>query len=153
MFMDFLHSLNYTYLMQRFLLSAILFFLVLITFALFFFFYETRFFGSRASVTGVDISLENSYAFASPTSVYANGQDKVRVTIFILDSQGRGVYGKQIVPMVDGRVALASSSPTTDSLGKATFDYTSLTPGDYYLQIGVDAMQFPQKLHLSFTQP
>lgn len=138
--------------MQRFLLSAILFFLVLIAFSFFFFLYEARFFGSRASVARVDISADNSYVFSNPLKALADGKEKIRVSVFVLNSQGLGVFGKKVTLTPNAQVVVDPVQPTTDSTGKAMFDYTSTVPGEYYLDVSVDEITLPQKVRLSFTQ-
>ncbi|MCX6732409.1 MAG: Ig-like domain-containing protein [Candidatus Roizmanbacteria bacterium] len=138
--------------MQKFLLSAILFFLVLITFALFFFFYETQYFGSRASMTIVDISAENSYVFTNPLKAQANGKDKIRVTIFVLNGQGLGVPSKKVIVGADPRLVVSNVQDTTDTTGKAIFEYSTTVPGEYYLDVGIDEIKLPQKARLSFYQ-
>lgn len=138
--------------MQRFLLSSILFFLVLITFSFFFFLYEARFFGSRASVARVDISAENSYVFSNPLKALSDGKEKIRVTVFVLNSQGLGVFGKKVTLTANSQVVVDPIQPTTDSTGKAIFDYTSTIPGEYYLEVTADNVTLPQKVRLSFAQ-
>lgn len=138
--------------MQRFLLSAILFFLVLIAFSFFFFLYEARFFGSRASVTRVDISADNSYVFSNPLRALSDGKEKIRVSVFILNSQGMGVFGKKVTLTPQSQLVVDPVQPSTDSTGKAMFDYTSTIPGEYYLDVTVDNITLPQKVRLSFAQ-
>lgn len=138
--------------MQKFLLSAILFFLILITFALFFFFYETQYFGSRASMTIVDISAENSYVFTNPLRAQSNGKDKIRVTIFVLNGQGLGVPSKKVIVGADPRLVVSNVQDTTDTTGKAIFEYSTTVPGEYYLDVGIDEIKLPQKAKLSFYQ-
>lgn len=138
--------------MQRFLLSAILFFLVLIAFSFFFFLYEARFFGSRASVARVDISADNSYVFSNPLKALADGKEKIRVSVFVLNSQGLGVFGKKVSLTPNAQVVVDPVQPTTDSTGKAMFDYTSTVSGEYYLDVSVDEITLPQKVRLSFAQ-
>ncbi|MFZ2206159.1 MAG: Ig-like domain-containing protein [Microgenomates group bacterium] len=138
--------------MQKFLLSAILFFLVLISFSLFFFFYETQFFGSKASMTRVDISADNSYVFTNPLKAQADGKEKIRVTVFILNSQGLGVLGKNVSISLDSHLILDAVQSATDQSGKALFDISSSTPGEYYLEVSVDEFKLPQKTRLTFLQ-
>jgi len=136
--------------MQKILLSAILFFLVLITFSLFFFFYETQYFGSRASMTIVDVSAENSFVFMNPLRAQANGTDKIRVTLMILNGSGLGVIGKKPVLGVDPRLVVNKVQDTTDSVGKAEFEFSSTVAGDYYLEVKIDGITLAQKAKLSF---
>jgi len=140
----------YTQSMQKVLLSAILFFLVLITFALFFFFYETRYFGSRASMTVVDISAENSYVFMDPWKAQADGKDKIRVTVFVLNGQGLGVPNKKVIIGSDPRLTVSNVQDVTDTTGKAIFEFSSATAGEYYLEVKIDEITLPQKAKLSF---
>jgi len=142
----------YTKYMQKFLLSAILFFLILISFALFFFFYETQFFGSRASMTRVDVSVDNSYVFTNPLKASADGKEKVRVTVFVLNSQGLGVFGKKVTVGIDPRLVVDTIQQNTDSAGKAIFDFSTTSPGEYYLEVSIDELKLPQKARLSFYQ-
>jgi len=136
--------------MQKFLLSAILFFLILISFALFFFFYETRYFGSRASVTVVDVSAENSYVFMNPLRAQANGKDKIRVTVMVLNGSGLGVMGKKPVIVVDPRLVVDRVQDATDSLGKAIYEFSSTITGEYYMEVKIDEITLLQKIKLSF---
>ena len=138
--------------MQKFLLSAILFFLVLITFSLFFFFYETQFFGSRASMTVVNVSADNSYVFMNPLKAQANGKDKIRVTLMILNGSGLGVLGKKPIITSDPRLVVDKVQEATDTLGKAVFEYSTTVPGEYYLEVKIDDIVLPQKAHLSFYE-
>jgi hypothetical protein len=138
--------------MQKILLSAILFFLVLITFALFFFFYETQYFGSKASIKVVDFSADNSYVFMNPRTAQANGTDKIRVTVMVLNGNGLGVIGKKPVIEVDSRVVVSNVQDTTNNLGEAIFEFSTTTPGDYYIKVKIDDTDIPQKAPLSFYQ-
>ena len=138
--------------MQKFLLSAILFFLVLITFSLFFFFYETQFFGSRASMTVVNVSADNSYVLMNPLKAQANGKDKIRVTLMILNGSGLGVLGKKPIITSDPRIVVDKVQEATDTLGKAVFEYSTTVPGEYYLEVKIDDIVLPQKAHLSFYE-
>ena len=136
--------------MQKFLLSAILFFLILISFALFFFFYETRYFGSRASMVKSDISLENSFVVCTPSRAQVDGKDKIRVTVLLLNTEGLGVLGKNVSLSYNPQLTTSVVQAATDSTGKAIFDMSSNTVGDYYLDVHIDQLILPQKAHLQF---
>lgn len=136
--------------MQKFLLSAILFFLILIAFSLFFFFYETQYFGSRASVTIVDFSAENSYIFVNPGRAQADGKEKIRVTIMVLNGSGLGVFGKKPVLGADPKLVIDRNQESTDTFGKAIFDFSTNAPGEYYVDVKIDDVSLPQKSKLVF---
>jgi len=101
-------------------------------------------------MTQVAVSSDNSYVFVTPLRVKADGQEKARVTVFILSSQGLGVLGKQVSLSNNISVTADSASQTTDSTGKVTFNYSSVTPGEYYLDVHVDDITLSQKAHLTF---
>ena len=138
--------------MQKFLLSAILFFLILISFSLFFFFYETQFLGSRASMVKTDISVDNSYVFTNPLKAQSDGKDKIRITVFILNGQGLGVLGKNVTMNTNENLKFDVIQQSTDSTGKALFDVSSTVPGEYYLDVSIDQVKLPQKARLTFYQ-
>jgi hypothetical protein len=124
---------------------------------LFFFFYETQYFGSRADVRIVDISTENSFYFANPPRAQANGAEKIRVTVLVLNGQGLGVLGKKVIIGVDPRVVISNPLDVTDSTGKATFELSSIAAGEYYIEVKIidpakpqDYITLPQKARLTF---
>ncbi|MFH1601462.1 MAG: Ig-like domain-containing protein [Candidatus Shapirobacteria bacterium] len=103
-------------------------------------------------------SLANSYVFGSPLVAAANGEDKIRVTAFLLDDKGRGVAGSQI----DLRVAPASPptgeaspqieavTPVTDEFGRAVFEIFSSSKGQFVVSAQVGGLDFPQTTTLTF---
>jgi len=128
----------------------IFFLLVLISFSFFFGLYEVRFFKSRASVSQASFSVDNSYLFVSPLRAKANGQEKIRITVFVLNSQGLGVLGKEVFLSRDPSLSIDIVQGQTDNFGKAVFDVSSTKAGEYYLEVSVDGQRLPQKAHLSF---
>ena len=112
---------------------------------------RTTFFG-RASGNPVvgEVALENSYLFASPLSAQANGKEKIRITVFVLDSQGRGVYDKPVFLGQDARLEIKTIQGVTDNLGRAIFDVSSMTGADYLLEAKVNNQLIPQRVRVSF---
>lgn len=99
---------------------------------------------------GTIISLENSYVFASPVRAKTGG-DLIRVTVFVLDSQGMGVFDKKVsLGNSNGPLNVSKIQELTDETGKAIFDIGSDTPGTYYLQTSVDGQTLPQKVRITF---
>ena len=128
-----------------------LFLIVLIGFSLFFGLYEVKFFTNRASIKTVSFSVDNSYVFITPLRARANGQEKIRLTTFVLDDQGLGVMGKKVVLDQDEALNIENIQALTDNFGKAYFDVTSSKTGEYYLKVLVDDIELKQKAHLSFN--
>jgi len=136
--------------MKKTLLIVTIFVLSLLIFTFFFGFNEIRYFRSRADVSQASFSVENSYLFVSPLQASANGQEKIRVTIFVLNDQGLGVLGKKVVPVSDPKLNIETVLGLTDGYGKAYFDVSSNRPGEYYLDVKVEEKLLNQKAHLVF---
>jgi hypothetical protein len=139
--------------------KSIPFFLIILLVILlsvsFFWVYEAKIFVGRASVSQTTFSVDNSYVFATPLRAKANGQEKIRVTVFILNNQGLGVMGKQVIigyvgAMRELSLNIETIQGLTDQLGKAVFDISSKKTGEYYLEIKVEEATLTQRVHLSF---
>jgi len=122
----------------------------LIFFAFFFILYQVNFLRIRASFNQASFSVDNSYLFVSPLRAKANGQEKIRLTIFVLNNQGLGVLGKNVFLSPDSNLSIEIIQGQTDSFGKAVFDITSRKAGEYYLEVSIDGKILPQKARLSF---
>lgn len=123
---------------------------VLIAFSGFFWLYETRYMISRASVAITEFSKDNSYVFVSPLNAKANNDEKIRVTVFVLNNQGLGVIGRQVRLSPNSSLTTETIQGATDATGKAVFDVRAFTAGDYYLDITVDDITLPQKARANF---
>lgn len=114
---------------------------------------RTTFFG-KASGSGV-LSPGNSYVFASPITAKTN-LDKIRVTVFALDGQGKGVanvlvtVGCRDVSACGGAVSFTDVQPQTDTLGQAIFDIASSVVGKYEVQAYVGGSPIPQTVTVNF---
>ena len=126
---------------------------------------RTSFFGRAASISSItriagNLSLENSYLFASPISALSDAQSVVRITAIVLSDQGLGVANQQISLKVSGQVPsgnLAGSGvrinpiqPVTDTFGRAIFDLTSSAPGNYTISADVSNSTLPQTVSVVF---
>jgi hypothetical protein len=140
----------YSSYMARHILLILLILLVLVGFSGFFFIYQTQYMVGRASVTLSSFSVENSYVFSTPLRAAANGQEKIRITVFILNSQGLGVLGKKVELTAGSTLIVETVQGLTDNLGKAIFDVSSQVPGDHYIEVMVDGKPLIQKAHINF---
>jgi len=114
-------------------------------------FYEIKFFTGRASVSQASFSIDNSYIFSTPSQARANGQEKIRLTVFILNNQGLGVMGKKIFIGTDPALNIEAIQGLTDSYGKAYFDISATKPAEYFLEIKANDTVLKQKAHLVFN--
>lgn len=108
----------------------------------------------RANTTNqsglANLSVENSYVFASPVAADANGSSIIRITVFLLSTQGLGLSGVKVDLTYDGPVRISQNEPTSDTLGRATFDLISNTAGDYTISASVGGVKIPQTVSISF---
>jgi len=136
--------------MNKLLFFLFLILIVVALFSVFFWLYEAQYFKTRASISSTSFSVENSYVFVSPLKAPADGKEKIRVTVFVLNNQGLGVLGKRTVLGTDTKLNIEAVQALTDNFGKAVFDISSTQPGEYYLEIRIDETLLPQKAHLTF---
>jgi hypothetical protein len=104
---------------------------------------------SQAYGTG-NVEIANSYIFASPIKAKAGTEERVRLTAFILDSRGKGVFGKTVIIGQSEQVKIIPIQPNTDDLGKAVFDVTSSVVGYYLIEASVDGKVIPQRVGVTF---
>ena len=137
--------------MKKSIFFFILLLLIIVGFISVFGLYEVRFMTGRASVSQSSFSIDNSYIFNIPSQARANGQEKIRLTVFILNNQGLGVLGKKIFVGTDPSLNIETIQGLTDNYGKAYFDISSTKAGEYFLEIKADDTALNQKAHLIFN--
>ena len=104
------------------------------------------------------ISLANSYVFAAPLVVAADGQSKIRVNVFVLNDEGLGVADKRVDlslrPKIPGgkNAQVRVLQPVTDKYGKAVFEVASTVPGQFVASASVGGVALPQTVTLTFRQ-
>jgi len=133
------------------ILLVTFFFLFSLAGLVFFISQRTTFFGrAYTPATGTTFSSQNSYLFASPLRAAADGQEKIRITVFLLDSSGRGVVGQTVFLGQNERLTISAVQSTTDELGRAIFDISSSFAGEYLIEARVGSEVLPQRVKISF---
>ena len=104
-----------------------------------------------------EISLINSYVFGSPMKVAADGQRKIRVSVFLLNDQGLGVADKKVDLVVEpktaglgGNAQIRTIRSVTDKFGQAIFEVMSSFAGQFLVTASVEGVELPQKITLTF---
>lgn len=97
-----------------------------------------------------DVALENSYLFISPLSAQSGGKEKIRLTVFLLDNQGRGVANQAVFLGQNEKLEVTIIQGVTDNLGRAYFDIAAFSSGDYYLEAKTNNQILPQRVKLNF---
>lgn len=140
--------------MKKFILPLVLLFFLFFSLSVTIFYISkrTNLLGRAAGPSSQrgEAELENSYLFASPLQARADGKEKIRITVFILDSQGLGVADKSIFLGQNPNLAIEAIGAQTDSLGRAVFDVSSFSPGDYFLEARIGNQVLPQRVKISF---
>lgn len=81
------------------------------------------------------VSVSNSYVFASPVRAKAGG-DLIRITVFLLDDVGLGVFGKEVIlNKQDSSLNVANIQNVTDENGRAIFDISADTLGRFEIEV------------------
>ena len=112
---------------------------------------KTTVFGSKANnVSTSSVVLENSYLFASPIQAKADGLEKVRLTVFLLDGRGLGVANQMVTLDVSPLVTIQQSQNITDESGKAIFDLSSSTIKTFNVSAQVGNKTLPQQVKVVF---
>ena len=93
------------------------------------------------------VSISNSYVFASPVRAKAGG-DMIRVTVFLLDDQGNGIYDKKV--NLRGNLIIKEIQSLTDETGKAVFDLASSVIGTYTLEAFTEKIILPQRIKVIY---
>lgn len=137
--------------MKKSIFFFILLLLIIVGFISVFGLYEVKFMTGRANVSQSSFSIDNSYIFNTPSQARANGQEKIRLTVFILNNQGLGVMGKKIFVGTDISLNIETIQGLTDNYGKAYFDISATKAGEYFLEIKADDTALNQKAHLIFN--
>lgn len=114
--------------------------------------YQTTSFSGQAFLsTSSSSTIDNSYLFASPISAQANGQELIRITIFILDNRGLGLANQPIFLSVPSQIILKKTATVTDETGRATFDISTTASGTYTLSAKSGSVELPQKVKVVFN--
>lgn len=96
------------------------------------------------------LSLSNSYVFASPVRASAGG-DLIRVTVFVLDDQGVGLYDKKVeLKSKDQSLSIKDIQSMTDETGKAFFDISSTVKGSFDIEVLANGILLPQSIKVLF---
>ena len=100
-------------------------------------------------VTSGQVSLGNSYVFASPIEAVSGGE-YIRITVFVLDQEGSGMISKKVTVGNIPDLEFDRNVRDTDAYGKAFFDVKSNKAGTYIIEVAVEGKSLDQKVKISF---
>ncbi len=113
-------------------------------------FRTTIFLGQARTIPTSTTNLENSYLFASPIQAKADNKQLIRLTVFLLNSQGLGIPDLKVTLTLPQNLTIKNSQDITDDYGKAIFDLSSTTPGKYNISAETANHTLPQTVNLIF---
>jgi len=88
--------------------------------------------------------------FVSPVRAQA-GADSVRVTVFVLDNLGNGLKNEKVTLKADNdNLDIKLIQELTDETGKAIFDLSSNTKGQFEIKSEVREVPLKQILKVTF---
>ena len=106
--------------------------------------------GRATGSSNSPITLENSYLFASPLQAKADGKEKIRITVFLLDGRGMGVANQDIEITKNKSINITDIQSLSDDSGKGVFDLTSTNPGKFEISAKANSKEIPQKVKVTF---
>lgn len=111
---------------------------------------ETVFWGRAKGNLSNNIEINNSYIFASPLKAGAGGKEQIRITAFILDTEGKGVSGSIVALRTNKEINIDNQEAVTDSVGQVSFDISSHNPGVFEIGAKVNGLDLPQTVTVIF---
>lgn len=130
------------------LISSLMLLLLILSLAV-----NVRFiFFSRASgALQKEFSIENSYLFISPLEAKANKLERIRLTVFVLTNEGKGLFGKAVELNKSAEIAVEQVQSQTDVYGRAQFDLLSEKAGAYSVEALVDGIKVGESINVIFN--
>jgi len=102
---------------------------------------------TKASV-GVTVSLADSYVIGEKILARADGEDKCRVNVFLMDREGRAVPGKEVE--MTGMEGIVTEKAISDTNGKVSFEMSSNKEGQYDLKAMVGGAEMSRGVTVTF---
>lgn len=99
--------------------------------------------------TTKNVDIANSYAFASPLKATTGGE-YIRVTVYVLDSQGLGIPDKLVTLGSYPGLTITNGQTLTDDTGMVYFDITASKAGLFLIQPSVEGKDLSQRITITF---
>lgn len=115
-------------------------------------FYKSRAYSyteTAVSPPAASVEIANSYAFASPLKAKIGGE-YIRVTVYVLDAQGRGIKGKVVEIGGAEGLQINEIQATSDDTGMVLFDIAATRAGLYIIQPVIDGKILSQRINITF---
>jgi len=102
---------------------------------------------SQAGV-GSRVSFADSYVIGEKLLARADGKDKCKINVFLMDKDGRAVPGKAV--MLTGMEGIVENNGMSDKNGKTSFEMVSKDENQFELRATVEGVEIPQSVTVTF---
>lgn len=96
----------------------------------------------------VKVSFTQSKIIGGKILAAADGEDKCRVNVFVMDESGRAVVGKAVA--LSGMETIEPSSGVSNASGLVSFEMTSKEAGQFELMATVEGLPLPKGVRVTF---
>lgn len=96
-----------------------------------------------------NVSLESSLIIGEKVMAQADGQDMIKVNVFVMDDEGKGIEGK--VVELTGDLAGLPINSVSQSEGKAAFDVISTSKGQVRLGANIEGIELGKFVTVTFN--
>ena len=96
-----------------------------------------------------DVSLESSLIIGEKVMAKADGQEKARLNVFVMDKDGKGVKGKSVE--LTGDLSGLPMNTITEEEGRAIFEVSSMNKGQFRLGANVEGMELGKFVTITFN--
>lgn len=96
-----------------------------------------------------DVSLADTIIIGEKVLAKADGEDKSKINVFVMDKSGKGIKGKS-VELTGNLVGLPMNSMTEDD-GRAVFEVGTTTKGQYKLGANVEGIELGKFVTVTFN--
>jgi len=99
----------------------------------------------------VKVSIGGSYLLGDKMVAVADGKDKAKVNVFVLDNSGKPV-SKKLVSLAGIETISPVGNGFSDNQGKVSFEMTSTVEGVFPLEASVEGVPLPRKVSVTFRK-
>ena len=97
---------------------------------------------------GTRVSFADSYVIGERLLAKADGEDKCKVNVFLMDEHGRSVPGRSVV--LTGMSGIIETQGMSNKNGQVAYEMVSDKEGQFGLKATVEGVEIPQTVTVTF---
>jgi hypothetical protein len=94
------------------------------------------------------VSIKDSQILGARILCKADGKDKCKINVFVLDEAGKGVQGKKVE--LEGMETIVAVNKVSDTEGKVAFEMVSEKPGQYEINGSIEGVPMTRGVKVTF---